>query len=121
MVGYCKTTRCLRSYLLDYFGEHHTGGCGNCSNCTGEFVQTDITTEAQKILSGVARIQKRWPGGLGVVALVQMLRGAKDQKTLERGLDQFPTYGIMRDVPPQRHAPLPGCIAGAGLPGRNRR
>ena len=33
MVGYCKTTRCLRSYLLDYFGEHHTGGCGNCSNC----------------------------------------------------------------------------------------
>lgn len=31
-----------------------------------------------------------------------MLRGAKDQKTLERGLDQFPTYGIMRDVPPQR-------------------
>ena len=102
MVGYCKTTRCLRSYLLDYFGEHHTGGCGNCSNCTGEFVQTDITTEAQKILSGVARIQKRWPGGLGVVALVQMLRGAKDQKTLERGLDQFPTYGIMRDVPPQR-------------------
>ena len=102
MVGYCKTTRCLRSYLLDYFGEHHTGGCGNCSNCTGEFVQTDITTEAQKILSGVARIQKRWPGGLGIVALVQMLRGAKDQKTLERGLDQFPTYGIMRDVPPQR-------------------
>ena len=65
-------------------------------------MQTDITTEAQKILSGVARIQKRWPGGLGVVALVQMLRGAKDQKTLERGLDQFPTYGIMRDVPPQR-------------------
>ena len=102
MVGYCKTTRCLRSYLLDYFGEHHTGGCGNCSNCTGEFVQTDITTEAQKILSGVARIQKSRPGGLGVVALVQMLRGAKDQNTLERGLDQFPTYGIMRDVPPQR-------------------
>lgn len=102
MVSYCKTTRCLRSCLLDYFGEHRTGGCGNCSNCTGEFVRTDITTEAQKILSGVARIQKRWPNGLGVVALVQMLRGAKDQKTLDRGLDAFPTYGIMRDVPPQR-------------------
>lgn len=58
----------------------------------------------------MARIQKRWPGGLGVVALVQMLRGAKDQKTLERGLDQFPTYGIMRDVPPQRMAPLPGAL-----------
>ena len=22
MVGYCKTTACLRQYLLDYFGEH---------------------------------------------------------------------------------------------------
>ncbi len=117
MVGYCKTTRCLRSYLLDYFGEHHTGGCGNCSNCTGEFVQTDITTEAQKILSGVARIQKRWPGGLGVVALVQMLRGAKDQKTLERGLDQFPDLWHHAGCAAPAHAPLPGCIAGAGLPG----
>ena len=102
MIGYCKTTRCLRSYLLDYFGERHTGGCGNCSNCCGDFVQTDITTEAQKILSGVARIQRRWPGSLGVVAVVQMLRGAKDQKTLERGLDELPTYGIMKDTPPAR-------------------
>ena len=102
MIGYCKTTRCLRSYLLDYFGEQHTGGCGNCSNCCGDFVQTDITIQAQKILSGVARIQKRWPGELGVVAVVQMLRGSKDQKTLERGLDELPTYGIMKDTTPAR-------------------
>ena len=49
MVGYCKTTRCLRGYLLAYFGETHTGKCGNCGNCCGDFVETDITTEAQKI------------------------------------------------------------------------
>lgn len=102
MVAYCKTTRCLRGFLLEYFGQHQAGGCGNCSNCKGDFVQTDITTEAQKILSGVARIEKRWPGGLGVVALVQMLRGSKDKNTLNRGLDELPTYGIMRDTPPAR-------------------
>ena len=50
----------------------------------------------------MARIQKRWPGGLGIVALVQMLRGAKDQKPWSAGWTEFPTYGIMRDVPPQR-------------------
>lgn len=102
MVSYCKTTRCLRGFLLEYFGQHQTGGCGNCSNCKGDFVQTDITTEAQKILSGVARIEKRWPGGLGVVALVQMLRGSRDKSTLHRGLDELPTYGIMKDTPPAR-------------------
>lgn len=102
MVSYCKTTRCLRGFLLEYFGQHQTGGCGNCSNCKGDFVQTDITTEAQKILSGVARIEKRWPGGLGVVALVQMLRGSRDKSTLNRGLDELPTYGIMKDTPPAR-------------------
>lgn len=102
MVAYCKTTRCLRGFLLEYFGQHQTGGCDNCSNCKGDFVQTDITTEAQKILSGVARIEKRWPGGLGVVALVQMLRGSKDKNTLNRGLDELPTYGIMKDTPPAR-------------------
>lgn len=102
MVAYCKTTRCLRGFLLEYFGQHQTGGCDNCSNCKGDFVQTDITTEAQKILSGVARIEKRWPGGLGVLALVQMLRGSKDKNTLNRGLDELPTYGIMKETPPAR-------------------
>ena len=102
IVAYCKTTRCLRGMLLEYFGEHHPGKCGNCGNCCGDFVETDITTEAQKILSGLARIQKRWPGGLGVVALVQMLRGSRDKNTLNRGLDRLPTYGIMKDTPPAR-------------------
>ena len=63
MVGYCKTTRCLRGYLLAYFGETHTGKCGNCGNCCGDFVETDITTEAQKILSGLARIENAGPAG----------------------------------------------------------
>lgn len=102
MVAYCKTTRCLRGFLLEYFGQHQTGSCGNCGNCRGDFVKTDITTEAQKILSGVARIEKRWPGGLGVVALVQMLRGSKDKNTLKRGLDTLPTYGIMQSTSPAR-------------------
>ncbi len=102
MVAYCKTTRCLRGFLLEYFGQRQTGNCGNCSNCRGDFMQTDITTEAQKILSGVARVEKRWPGGLGVVALVQMLRGSKDKNTLKRGLDTLPTYGIMQHTSPAR-------------------
>ena len=33
MVGYCKTTDCLRGCLLDYFGQPHSETCGNCGNC----------------------------------------------------------------------------------------
>ena len=29
MVGYCKTTNCLRGYLLDYFGQGHGERCEN--------------------------------------------------------------------------------------------
>ena len=33
MVGYCRTTKCLRGYILDYFGQKHTASCGKCGNC----------------------------------------------------------------------------------------
>lgn len=102
MIEYCKSTTCLRSYILGYFGEAHDGHCGNCSSCTGDFVVTDITVEAQKILSGVARIEKRFSYGFGAAAIIQMLRGSKDAKTLQKGLDQLPTYGLMQDVPEPR-------------------
>ena len=35
MTGYCKTTGCLRGYLLDYFGQPHPDRCGNCGGCAG--------------------------------------------------------------------------------------
>ena len=57
MVNYCKTTHCLRGHLLDYFGQAHDPTCGNCGNCRSQFVQVDITRQAQMILSCVKRVQ----------------------------------------------------------------
>lgn len=101
MVGYCKTTDCLRSYLLEYFGEARILPCGNCGNCKGQFTERDITTEAQKILSAVARVEKRYPSGLGIALVIQMLRGSKGQRVLRLGLDHLSTYGIMRGIDQQ--------------------
>lgn len=98
MVGYCKTTDCLRSYILEYFGEQHIEACGNCGNCKSQYVQRDITTEAQKILSAVARVERKYPYGLGVSLIVQMLHGSKVQRVSQLGLDKLSTYGIMRDA-----------------------
>ncbi len=98
MTAYCKTNRCLRGYLLRYFGEDAPEYCGKCSSCTGELEQRDITVEAQKILSAVTRVERQYPSGLGIVSIVRMLRGSRDQRVLQLGLDKLPTYGIMAVV-----------------------
>nr|WP_325212582.1 DNA helicase RecQ [uncultured Oscillibacter sp.] len=102
MVRYCKTGGCLRADLLDYFGEIHGGHCGNCGNCAGDFVERDVTVEAQKILSAVARVEKRYACGLGAAAVIKLLRGSRDKRTLQLGLDQLPTYGALKGVDQER-------------------
>ena len=98
MVRYCKTDRCLRADLLDYFGEIHGGRCGNCGSCTGRFVERDITVEAQKILSAVARVEKRYAFGLGAALIIKLLRGSRDKRVLQLGLDRLPTHGALKGV-----------------------
>ena len=98
MTAYCKTAGCLRACLLRYFGQSAPEHCTKCSNCTGGLERRDITIEAQKILSAVTRVERQHRSGLGVVAIVQMLRGSKEQRVLQLGLDKLPTYGVMKDV-----------------------
>ena len=43
MAEYCKTGRCLRGFILDYFGQAHGETCGNCGSCKGLFEEADIT------------------------------------------------------------------------------
>ncbi len=102
MVRYCKTTGCLRADLLDYFGEIHGGRCGTCSNCAGDFIERDVTVEAQKILSAVARVEKRCAYGLGAAAIIKLLRGSRDRRTVQLGLDQLPTHGALKGVDQER-------------------
>ena len=99
MIGYCRSESCLRSYILSYFGETRGGYCGSCGVCTSEYIQTDMTKEAQMILSGVARVEKKYASGLGVTLCVRMLHGSGDRRILELGLHKLPTYGLMAGTP----------------------
>lgn len=98
MVRYCKTNSCLRQYILHYFGEKYQSKCGNCGNCRSKFVQKNITIEAQKILSGIARVEKQYAYGLGVTLISGMLHGSGEQRILRLGLDKLSTYGVMHDI-----------------------
>lgn len=95
---YCKTTGCLWSHLLRYFGEESPEECGGCGTCQNDLERRDITLESQKILSAVARAERKYRYGVGVLSIVLMLAGSKEQKVSQLGLDRLPTYGIMRNV-----------------------
>lgn len=102
MAGYCKSTKCLRGYILDYFGQSHGEACGNCSNCNASYQIQDITIPAQMILSCVVRVKRHLGYYVGKKLIIQTLRGSKDQRTLELGLNGLSTYGLMKDYSSER-------------------
>lgn len=99
MIGYCKTTRCLRGYILDYFGQSHGPACGNCGNCKSEFRMENITIPAQMILSCVVRVREKLGYYVGKTLIAQTLRGGKGQRIEALGLQRLSTYGLMQRTP----------------------
>ena len=95
MTGYCRTTACLRGRILDYFGQPHPDRCGNCGGCTGKVTLTDMTRQAQMVLSCVKRVEDKLGYSLGAGAIAQTLRGSKGQRLRRLGLDSLSTYGLM--------------------------
>ena len=96
MTFYSTTTDCLRQFILRYFDESAPGFCGNCSNCETNFVPQDVTLEANKIISCVARLGQRGRC-VGRSTIVDILRGSKAEKMHAEGYDSLSTYGIMAD------------------------
>lgn len=94
IVDYCNTSKCLRSYILEYFGEMPKfDNCKFCSNCNSEIEITDITIDSKKILSCIKRMHERF--GAGLVA--DVLKGSKSAKVKSLGFDSLSTYGIMSE------------------------
>ena len=93
MTVYCRTTGCLRGYLLRYFGESAKEHCGKCGSCLANFQELDITRDAQQILSCVRRAGERFGAG----TIIDILRGADTERIRSWSLDTLSTYGLMRD------------------------
>ena len=94
MVNYCNTEKCLRDYILNYFGENsEIQNCAFCSNCKNEFEVNNITVEAQKIISCIKRMGERF----GSVFVTDVLKGSNTQKISQFRFDKLSTYGIMKE------------------------
>ena len=96
MTFYSTTTRCLRHFILSYFGEESSLHCGHCGNCDAEMDTLDITVEAQKVLSCIFRLKQRGRSG-GKILISGILCGSESDKIIENGYDTLSTYGIMKE------------------------
>ncbi|MDR0556715.1 MAG: DNA helicase RecQ [Treponema sp.] len=101
MTWYATGTDCLRSRLLNYFGENAPSFCGNCSNCNTLFENVNITIEAQKLVSCVLRLEQRGRR-FGKTMIIDIVRGGKNEKIRNFHLDTLSTYGIMKDSSSRR-------------------
>ena len=88
LIGYCETAQCRRQLLLGYFGEQAVP-CGNCDNCLDQAPRSDGAAEAKLILLAVSQSGARF----GAAQIVDILRGAKTQKIIERGHDRLASFG----------------------------
>lgn len=95
MTFYSTTTKCLRHFILRYFGESSPERCGNCSSCNAALEAVDITVDAQKILSCVYRLKQRGRA-VGKNMLSLILSGSGSEKIRQNGFDALSTYGIMK-------------------------
>lgn len=96
LISYAESYSCRRIPLLNYFGEdYNQEKCSMCDNCENGHTQLDdVTTEAQKFLSCV----KRTGEFFGAMHIVDVLRGSKSQKVLDKNHDTISTYGIGKEL-----------------------
>lgn len=90
MLGLCEVTACRRQALLRYFGDTLEQPCGNCDTCITPPATWDGTVAVQKALSCVFRTGQRF----GVTYLIDVLRGADNERIRQTGHQSVSTFGI---------------------------
>lgn len=94
MEGYCKTTSCLRNYILEYFGERAKTPCDNCGNCHRNYLEADMTDAAKWVINCIAETRGRY----GQSIVTGTLLGANRARLREVGATAYRSYGALEDV-----------------------
>ncbi|MBP3208365.1 MAG: DNA helicase RecQ [Oscillospiraceae bacterium] len=93
MERYCKTSGCLRNYILEYFGEKKSSPCEHCGNCNGLFTELDMTEEAKQVINCVYEARGRY----GMRVVLGTLLGANRARLKELGTTEYKTFGALKD------------------------
>jgi ATP-dependent DNA helicase RecQ len=90
MVGFAESLTCRRRVLLGYLGEAMAEDCGNCDICLDPPQRFDATEAARKALSCVYRLRQSF----GIKHVIDVLRGADNERLRKFGHERLSTYGI---------------------------
>jgi ATP-dependent DNA helicase RecQ len=104
LIRWVEGGTCRHDAILRYFGDEAEtlAGCGRCDVCRalgddGPSVDADtVTLIVRKALSGVARVHGRF----GLKAALNLIHGDADARNERAGLTRFPTFGNLREHPP---------------------
>ncbi len=113
LLALAEATDCRRARLLGYFDEAYTGPqepsagiympfCGNCDNCLHPPEVWDGTDAARKILSTVYRTQQGNGTHFGAGHTMDIVRGKKTDKVVQRGHESISTFGVGSDYSEQQ-------------------
>jgi len=111
LLGFCESTQCRRQVLLGYFGETLAEPCGNCDTCLTPVESWDGTLAAQKALSCIYRTEQRF----GVNYLIDVLRGADQERIRRFGHDRISTFGIGQELTADQWKSVYRQLVAAGL------
>ncbi len=94
LLGYCESTTCRHQSVLRYFGEEHSGNCGQCDNCLEPVDTWDATLPAQMALSCVYRTGQRFGAG----HLGDVLTGKATERVEQFNHHILSTFGIGKEL-----------------------
>lgn len=105
MTFYCTGSDCLRAFILRYFGENPPDFCGGCGNCDSDAEPTDVTVDAQMILSCVTRMRNaNSTGAYGAGLVADVLLGKESERVRTLGFDRLSTFCISKRDPRELRA-----------------
>jgi ATP-dependent DNA helicase RecQ len=107
VIQWAYAQNCREQWILRYFGEQHSKPCGRCDACMAAIdsparaLDENEIVIVQKALSGIARMSHRqskheWEAKFGRDRIIKCLLGSKAKSILQAGLDQLPTWGILK-------------------------
>jgi ATP-dependent DNA helicase RecQ len=107
VIQWAYAQNCREQWILRYFGEKNAKPCGRCDTCLAaldspaRILNEHETVILKKALSGVARMSRRqgkheWNAQFGRDRIIKCLLGSKAKSILQAGLDQLPTWGILK-------------------------
>ena len=103
LIRWAEGGSCRHDAILRYFGDEAEtlAGCGRCDVCTALDTPASTTDDdpqlARILLSGVARLDRRF----GLKQVVRLLHGDAEERLERLALTRVPTFGRLRDRPPE--------------------